>query len=269
MGAKTVIAIAAHPDDIEFCMAGTLLRLAQVGWDIHCFNLSTGNLGSASIPGPRLARMRRREARNAAGSLGATWHPPIARDLEIFYNDSLLRRVAAVIRRVQPKIVLTHSPEDYMEDHMNTSRLAVTAAFARAMPNYRTRPSLPPHDGPVTVYHALPHGLMDGLRRPVLATLYVDTSDVLSRQRRALACHTSQKEWLDRSQGMDSYLDTLTASSRAVGRLSRRFQHAEGWRRHSHLGFCGADEDPLMDALPKDATVQRSNRSHSSRRSSS
>jgi hypothetical protein len=48
---------------------------------------------------------------------------------------------------------------------------------------------------------------------------------------------------------MDSYLKTLDALARRVGRLSGRFAFAEGWRRHSHLGFCAAGADPLRDAL--------------------
>ena len=50
MDRKTALAIAAHPDDIEFVMAGTLLLLKKRGWAIHYFNLSTGNLGSAKMP---------------------------------------------------------------------------------------------------------------------------------------------------------------------------------------------------------------------------
>ncbi len=245
----SALALAAHPDDIEFCMAGTLLRLAAVGWDIHYCNLSAGNLGSATIPGPKLASMRRKESQAAARRLGATWHAPIARDLEIFYNDDLLRRVAAVVRKVRPTVVLTHSPQDYMEDHMNTSRLAVSGAFARGMPNYRTRPSVPPFDGHVTVYHALPHGLHDGLGQKITASLYVDTAPVHATKRDALACHASQKEWLDRSQGMDSYLVAMDEFSNEVGRVSGRLTHAEGWRRHSHLGFCPADADPLREGI--------------------
>lgn len=250
-----VLAVAAHPDDIEFCMAGTLLRLAELGWDLHYFNLSTGNLGSATIPGPRLARLRRQEAREGAAGLGATWHPPIADDLGIFYNDDLLRRVAAVVRKVRPTVILTHSPQDYMEDHMNTARLAVTAAFARGMPNFKTRPARTTTDQAVTLYHALPHGLRDGLGKRVRAGLYVDTAPVHDRKRRALACHRTQKEWLDRSQGMDSYLIAMDEFSAEVGRLSGRFAHAEGWRRHSHLGFCGPDDDPLRTALGPAARV--------------
>lgn len=248
----SALALAAHPDDIEFCMAGTLLQLARRGWSIHYCNLSSGNLGSASIPGPRLARMRRAESVAAARLLGAEWHPPIARDLEIFYTDRLLRRVSGIVRAVNPSVVLTHSPQDYMEDHMNTCRLAVTAAFARGMPNYRTQPSTPAIPGDVTVYHALPHGLQDGLGQPIQASLYVDTTGVHARKRAALACHASQKEWLDQSQGMDSYLAAMDAFSAEVGRLSGRFAHAEGWRRHSHLGFCVEGADPLREVLGPD-----------------
>jgi LmbE family N-acetylglucosaminyl deacetylase len=243
------IAVAAHPDDIEFCMAGTLLLLREAGWGIHYLNLASGNCGSAEMSAERTRAIRRREARAAARLLGARYHPSFLDDLEIFYTDANLRRLAAVIRQVRPTIVLTHSPQDYMEDHMNTGRLAVTAAFTRGMPNYRTRPEHAAVDVPVTVYHAMPHGLCDGLRRVLVPGAYVDTTKVHEAKRAALACHRSQKEWLDRSQGMDSYLRAMDAMSLAVGRMSRRFKHAEGWRRHSHLGFCQRDADPLRDAL--------------------
>lgn len=243
------LAIAAHPDDIEFGMAGTLLRLQAVGWDIHYFNLSTGNCGSATVSAGRLRGMRRREAREAARVLGATWHAPVADDLEIFYTDDLLRRVAAVVRGVAPRVVLTHPPVDYMEDHVNTCRLAVTAAFARGMPNYRTRPRVGPVRGEVTVYHGMPHGLCDPLGLPVQAGFYVDTAPVQDRKREALAAHHSQRAWLDTSQGMDSYLKAMDDFARELGRRSRKFRFAEGWRRHSPLGFCDPSSDPLLEVL--------------------
>src|SRR5207249_10992310 len=105
------------------------------------------------------------EARAAAKVLGAHFHPNLTDDLEILYDLALLRALAAVIREVKPNIVLTHSPQDYMEDHTNTSRLAVTAAFARGMPNFKSVPARPTADYPVTIYHAMPHGLCDQLRR--------------------------------------------------------------------------------------------------------
>ncbi|MFB3779743.1 MAG: PIG-L deacetylase family protein, partial [Bryobacteraceae bacterium] len=247
---KTAMAIAAHPDDIEFSMAGTLLLLGKAGWEIHYLNLASGDCGSSQFSAAQTRSIRGREARASARLLGAQYHPPYLDDLQIFYDGPTLQRLAAIVREVQPAIILTHSPQDYMEDHMNTSRLTVTAAFARGMPNYRTRPPRPATDQAVTIYHAMPHGLCDGLRRQIVPGAFVDTTAVHAIKRAALACHRSQKEWLDRSQGMDSYLLSMDAMSLRVGKLSRRFKHAEGWRRHSHLGFAPEDTDPLREALP-------------------
>jgi LmbE family N-acetylglucosaminyl deacetylase len=251
------LAIAAHPDDIEFVMAGTLLLLRDLGWETHYMNVSSGDLGSMSLSRVETKRVRRGEAQAAAKLLGAEWHPPIADDLQIFYSDRLLRRLASVVRKVDPQIVLTHSPEDYMEDHMITARLAVTATFARGMPNYRSTPRRNPVAGSVTVYHANPHGLKDGLRRQIVPGAFVATTAVHDRKRAALAAHESQKAWLDATQGMDSYLATMDEFSKVVGSLSGRFEHAEGWRRHSHLGFCEEHADPLRDALGGEYLVNR------------
>ena len=54
---------------------------------------------------------------------------------------------------------------------------------------------------------------------------------------------------------MDSYIRTMDAISREVGKLSRRFKHAEGWRRHSHWGFCAERADPLRQALGRNYLV--------------
>jgi LmbE family N-acetylglucosaminyl deacetylase len=251
------IAIVAHPDDIEFYMAGTLLLLKQAGWEIHYLTLSSGNCGSAHGDAATTRRVRRKEAQRAARILGAHFHPSLGDDLEILYELKTLRRLAAIVREVKPAIVLTHSPQDYMEDHTNTCRLAVTAAFARGMPNFRTVPPRSPFAGDVTVYHAMPHGLCDALRQPVRPDLFVNTTSVHAVKRAALAAHHSQKSWLDASQGMDSYLKTMDDLSRAVGRLSRRFRHAEGWRRHLHLGFSATDSDPLAETLGKNDLVNR------------
>ena len=246
---RIAIAIAAHPDDIEFMMAGTLLLLREAGWEIHCLNISSGNCGSGSLSAGEIEAKRLAEARDAATIIGAEFHPPFSRDLEILYNLRHLRHLASIIREVNPTIVLTHSPEDYMEDHTNPSRLAVTAAFSRGMPNFEVSPDQPPVDGEVTVYHGMPHGLRDTMRRRVVPGLFIDTSSVLETKRQALAAHRSQREWLDASQGMDSYLLTMEEMSLALGRMSGEFQHAEGWRRHSHLGFSAVEIDPLGQAL--------------------
>lgn len=245
----SVLAIGAHPDDIEFMMAGTLLLLREEGFAVHYLNLSSGNCGNTRHNARQTRQVRLREAQRAARKLGAEFHPPMADDLEIFYGIGLLRRLASVIRLVQPTMVLTHSPEDYMEDHMNTCRLAVTAAFSRGMPNFRTVPPRKAVEQDVTVYHAMPHGLRDQLDRPVIPDRFVDTTHVQGMKHEALALHQSQQSWLDSSQKTSSYLTAMDEMSRTVGRMSGQFEHAEGWRRHSHLGFCETNADPLRDAL--------------------
>lgn len=252
------IAIAAHPDDIEFLMAGTLLRLREAGFETHYMNVANGCCGTTQYDAATIAEMRREEGRNAAEALGATFHESICNDLEIFYNEEPLRKIASVIRQVAPTIVLTHSPTDYMEDHTNTCRLAVTAAFSRGMPNFRVTPHADPIDIPVTVYHAQPYSNVDSMRQPVVPELFVDVSDLQDEKKQALARHVSQKQWLDESQGLDSYLHTLGELDAQVGKLSGKFEFSEGWRRHLHLGFCRADDDPLRNALGSKASARDS-----------
>jgi len=230
-------------------MAGTLLLLKQAGWKIHYMNLASGNCGSAEHPGAVMRQVRRGESERAAKILGAEFHPSLVDDLEIFYDLGTLRSLTAVIRGVGPSIILTHSPQDYMEDHTNTCRLVVTAAFARGMPNFKTTPPSAPVATDVTIYHAMPHGLRDGLRRRIYPGQFVNTTAVHETKRKALSAHRSQKEWLDASQGMDSYLKTMDELSLEVGSMSQIFQHAEGWRRHLHLGFSATDIHPLAEAL--------------------
>ena len=243
------LAIAAHPDDIEFVMAGTLLLLRNAGWEIHYCNVSTGNMGSTVMNAAQTARVRRKEARAAAKRLGAKWHAPLCDDLGIFYTEENLRRVCAVVRAAKPAVVLTHALADYMEDHMITARLAVTATFARGIPNYRSLPQRPPTLEPCVVYHAMPHGQCTPMREPVQPECIIDTTSVHATKRAALACHASQKEWLDATQGQDNYLTTMDAFSRALGKQTKTFQHAEGWSRHLHYGFGEKDDDPLRDVL--------------------
>ena len=252
---KTAFALAAHPDDIEFMMAGTLLLLNERGYEIHYMNVANGSCGTAIHTKEDIIRMRRNEAKAACKLVGAVHHASLVDDIDIFYEKKTLARVGAAMRAVNPEILLVPSPQDYMEDHIIAGRLAVTAAFCKGMRNWPTSPRRKPVAGEVTIYHALPYGLRDGMRRRVFAGMYVDITSVLARKRKMLACHKSQKEWLDHSQGMDSYLITMEEMCREVGKLSKTFKYAEGWRRHSHLGFSEKEVDPLADALGDLAVV--------------
>ncbi|MCP4639172.1 MAG: LmbE family protein [bacterium] len=256
MSKPVAFAAGAHPDDIEFMMAGTLMLLGEAGYELHYMNIANGSMGTAVDTREVIIEKRTEEARQAAESMGAVFHEPLVDDLDVFYDRTICRGVAAVVREIRPTIMLIQSPEDYMEDHMNSVRVCVSAAFYRGMLNYKTDPPRKPIMDDVTLYHALPYGLRDSMRARVHAGQYVDVSSTVERKKEALACHTSQKEWLDTSQGLDSYLITLEDMSREVGNLAHeagaptdRFEFAEGWRRHSHLGFCLENADPLGDAL--------------------
>ena len=248
---KTALAIAAHPDDIEFLMAGTLLLLGRAGYEIHYWNLASGNCGTSEHEAETIARLRREEAMASAASMGAVFHDSICADLQIFYDRPTLARVASVVREIAPEILLTHSPTDYMEDHTNTCRLAVTAAFSRGMCNFPVDPPRPSVSQPVTIYHAQPYSHRDPLGQLVQPELFVDVGGVIEEKVAMLAQHQTQKKWLDESQGHDSYLQTLRNLDAEAGQMSGEFAYAEGWRRHLHLGLCGPDDHPLKRTLGK------------------
>ncbi len=246
---KTAFAIGAHPDDIEYFMAGTLLLLQQAGYEIHYLTIANGCCGSSQHDRPTTARIRREEAQRAAKRAGAVFHESLCDDVDIFYDRVTLARVASVIREVAPEIILTHPPVDYMDDHTTTCRLVVTAAFCRGMPNFPVDPPRAIVEQKVTIYHCQPFWNRTPLREPVEPELFVNVTDVEERKLEMLACHESQKRWLDESQGHNSYLQTLRNLDEEVGRMSGLFRCAEGWRRHLHLGFCGEDDDPMHVAL--------------------
>jgi LmbE family N-acetylglucosaminyl deacetylase len=253
----TALAMAAHPDDIEFTMSGTLLLLKQAGAEIHVCNLANGCYGSQVYSKEEAARVRALEAQAAARLAGAVWHPSLFDDTGIFYDAPSLAKVTAVVRAVQPDILLTLSRFDYMEDHEYASRLASSAAFNRCLPSYVTEPPFPATDRPVAVYHTLPHGLMDMQRQPVEPDFCIDVGSVMAQRRAMLACHASQREWLDVTQGMGSYVETMVQAARDVGARYGGCEFAEGWRRHNHLGYCAAGYAPLETALAENAKMRR------------
>jgi len=244
------LAVFAHPDDIEFTCAGTLALLADRGWTIHYWNLADGSCGSLERGPEDSAAERWSEARIAAQILGATTHPPLFRDLEIFFNNANCRRVAAVLRRIQPNAVFTHAVRDYMEDHMETARLTQHALFSAPMPNYKTDPDVPPYDKPRVLYHTLPHGLHRPVdRQRAYPEFYVNIDGVINRKREALAAHLSQKEWLDKTQGMDAYLDTMAGFAKTLAKESGAGEYAEGFTRHLPIGLGPDAFTPIETAL--------------------
>jgi LmbE family N-acetylglucosaminyl deacetylase len=249
---KTILAVGAHPDDIEFLFSGTLLLLKQKGWDIHLWNLANGSAGSKTLGPEAIAAKRWEEAQASAKILGAIMHPPLFQDLGIFYDAPSIAKVASLVRAVSPSIILTHPPSDYMEDHENTCRLVVTAAIAKGIPNHTVDPPHPATDDPVALYHAPPLGCRTGLGEPVVPTLFVNIETVVKDKVRMLLAHESQMDWLQQTQRMSSLEEVVLAESRAVGKLSGTFSSAEGFTPHDKRGYCPEDFKPLEEALGGD-----------------
>jgi LmbE family N-acetylglucosaminyl deacetylase len=230
---EVILSILAHPDDAEFLCAGTLIRLVREhGWQAHLATMTPGDCGSAVLPPEEISRIRREEGAKAAGVLGACYHCLDERDLLISYNERALDRVTRLFREVRPRIVLTHSPADYMLDHEMTSALARAAAFAAPVPNFlRDRGHAPALDRIPHLYYCDPIEGKDPLGREVPPGFAIDISGVIDTKAAMLACHASQREWLLKHHGMDQYLQALRDWGGYRGK-PYGVAYAEGFRQH-------------------------------------
>ncbi len=123
--------------------------------------------------------------------------------------------------------------------------------------------SLPPREATsqdVYLYHAQPHLNRDGMRQLVVPTLMVDIASVMETKLQMLGCHESQRRWLDETQGLDDYLESMRESSAEVAGMSEQanWKYAEGFRQHSHVGFSTEDHDLLAEVLGDQLTCRRS-----------
>ncbi len=228
-----ILSILAHPDDAEFICAGTLIRLRQEhGWQIHIASMTPGDCGSMEHVADVISALRRGEGAKAAAVIQGTYHCLEERDLLIFYNDCTLEKVTRLLRQVRPRIVLTHSPADYMLDHEVTSTIVRAAAFGAPIPNFladrnlgRPMPHIP------HLYYCDAIEGKDPLGKEIPPAFTIDISGVVETKADMLACHTSQREWLRKHHGMDQYLVAMRDWSARRGREAG-VAAAEGFRQH-------------------------------------
>ncbi len=228
-----ILAIHAHPDDIEFQCAGTLALLAGAGHSIALVTMTPGDCGSRDLGPEEIAAVRRQEGRQAAAVLSAPYECLEFRDLSIVVDNDAKRRVTECIRRHRPDVVITAPPVDYMDDHEATSRLVRDGCFNASCPNYSTRqwePS-PPTDHLPHLYYVDPIEGVDHFGRPVEPHCYVDISDTFETKRQMLACHDSQRAWLRAQHGVDEYLESQRRWSAARG-SEMGVAYAEAFRQH-------------------------------------
>jgi len=215
-----ILAIHAHPDDVEFQCAGTLALLKQRGCEIVIATMTPGDCGSAELSQNEIAAVRRKEAQAAADLLGAEYTCLEFRDLCIKHNNDGRRRVTEALRRARPDLVITAPPVDYMSDHEMTSRLVRDACFAAPVPNYSTQQwdPAPPLTHIPHLYFVDPIEGVDHFGNPVEPEFIIDISTTFELKLEMLACHDSQRSWLRAQHGIDEYLENCRRWSAARGK---------------------------------------------------
>jgi len=251
-----VLAIHAHPDDVEFQCAGTLALLARAGCSITIATMTPGDCGSDQHEPDEIAEIRRNEARQAAEMIGAQYHCLEFRDLAIFSDDPSRRRVVEALRRTRPDLVITAPPVDYLSDHEATCQLVTDACFIAPIPNYTTRQWEParalgriPH-----LYYVDPIEGKDRNGQPVPCDFRVDVSEVWETKRGMLARHESQRSWLLRQHGIDEYLRVQEQLSAARG-AEIGVSYAEGFRQYR--GHPLPTDNRLLELLGQDGQGAR------------
>ncbi len=199
-----VLAIGAHPDDVELCCAGTLARYVRRGDRVFVAILSKGDSATFDLPPEELVKMRSQEARDSARVLGAELIEGGLSDYCIDVNLSTKKLVADIIRQVNPEIILTHYHTEYGSDHNNTFILVRDAALAATVPSVETsHPTIPRMPAlfmwePLGGFNFQPE-------------VYVDITTTFSTKLKMLECHRSQREWLSRHGGLDfaEYIEVI------------------------------------------------------------
>jgi LmbE family N-acetylglucosaminyl deacetylase len=249
-GPVSVLAIHAHPDDVEIQCAGTLALLKENGCRITIATMTAGDCGSAEYSASEIAAIRRKEAKAAADMLGADYMCLEFQDLRIFYCDEAKGRVTEALRRARADVVLTAPLVDYMADHEVTGRLVRDACFAASVPNYTTR-----QWDPAPILKKIPHlyfvdavGGSDYYGRPLPPQFIVDVTKTYPLKRDMLACHASQRNWLRQQHGMDEYLEACDRWSARRG-TEIGVRHGEGFVQY--VGHPYPEDNLLLKLLGK------------------
>ncbi|MDQ2869520.1 MAG: bacillithiol biosynthesis deacetylase BshB1 [Acidobacteriota bacterium] len=176
--AVDILAIAAHPDDIELGCAGTLVRWKAKGGRFGIVDLTRGEMGTRGT-----AETREREARQAAEILGAEFRETLD------FGDGGLRQTREnelalidVIRREKPRLIVTSFPDDRHPDHRRAGELTTDAAFYAGLRSIET--SYPAHRPQQTIYFSTAY-----VHAP---NFVVDVTDAMETRRAAVRAFASQ-----------------------------------------------------------------------------
>ena len=178
-----VLALAAHPDDVELCAGGTMCLLADQGYRTGVVDFTRGEMGSRGTP-----EIREQEASGASEILGLASRDNLGLpDGDIPNTADARQRLIRLIRRYRPSIVLVNAPEDRHPDHPAAARLATDALFYSGLVKIETEDEGEPQE-PWRPAHVLHY--MQSI--PFEPTFVVDVSEVWERRMEALLAYRSQ-----------------------------------------------------------------------------
>jgi LmbE family N-acetylglucosaminyl deacetylase len=204
-----ILAVGAHPDDLEILCGGTLAKYASNGHHVTMAVVTNGEVGSATLPKAEIARIRKSEAEAAAAVIGAECIWMNYPDEFLFSTPETRLDFLNTIRRVQPDVILTHAPADYHPDHRTTGQIVWDIRVMTTVPNIETQ-------APVctTIPEIYYFDTIAGI--DFVPQYYVDVSEQFDAKRRMLSCHQSQSAWLQNQYDM-SYLEFIDYIGRYRG----------------------------------------------------
>ncbi len=194
-----ILAIGAHPDDVELLCGGTLVKYANRGERIFIAIATNGNVGSPTLDREEIAAVRRAEAEDACSIIGAEL---IWMDFpdEWLFDDRVTRtRFIDAIRQARPDVMIVPSEADYHPDHRMAGRVAIDARIPSTVRLVET--TLPAAE---KIPHVFVMDTIAGI--DFQPTAYVDVSDVFETKVKLLEAHVSQNGWTK-----DVYDDDLEA----------------------------------------------------------
>ena len=193
-----VLAIMCHPDDMELCCGGTLIKYKKLGHDVTVCHVANGNMGHVSIKPDELKEIRRKEAIKSSELAGFKIVTTDIDDLTINSADvEQQKKVLKVIRDAKPDVIITHSPDDYCTDHVEVSKLVFKASFDASCPQFM------PELGEAVAVTPLYYADTD-LGINFVPTEYVDITEEMNLKEKMFACHESQLVWLREHDGIDA-----------------------------------------------------------------
>jgi len=228
-----ILAIGAHPDDLEFLCAGTLAKYSKKGHKVFMAHLCNGNMGGKNIKPEELAEIRDKEAKLAAKLIGAEALGPIAGDLDLYPTKEMRIEVVDIIRYAKPDVIFTHSPNDYMPDHVITSQLVFDASFTATLPLYKTKNKV--HEPIVPIFYM---DTLAGLNFE--PTDYVDITDFIEIKKKMLLSHKSQYKWV-KGHHLTDAINLLETMAKFRG-IQCGVMYAEAFKRLSVWGKLKIDK---------------------------